>query len=116
MRDEHGLGNAPGLEQTEAQQHRIAHTAPYRPGHIGGEGDALHQDGVNARHHHYQERLEAQGEQGLQVALPHAPPFAVADSGERDRPQRGHEIYFNHSPVDHKHDADGKNIHRQPHK
>ena len=82
---EHGLGDAPGLEQAEAQQHRIAHTAPYRPGNVGGEGDALHQDGVDARHHHYQERLEAQGEQGFQVALPHAPPLAVADGGEGDR-------------------------------
>lgn len=116
MGGEHGLGDAPGLEQAEAQQHRIAHTAPYRPGNVGGEGDALHQDGIDARYHHDKERLEAQGEQGFQVALPHAPPLAVADGGEGDRPQRGHKVYFDHPAVDHKHDADRKNIHRQPHK
>ena len=37
MGGEHGLGDAPGLEQAEAQQHRVAHTAPYRPGNDGGE-------------------------------------------------------------------------------
>ncbi len=115
MRSENSFCNAPGLEQTEAQQHRIAHTPPYRPGNVGGEGDALHQDGVDACHHHYQERLEAQGKQGFQVALPHAPPLAVADGGAGDRPLRGHKVYLDHPAVDHKHDADGKYIHRQPH-
>ena len=86
MSGEPGLGDAPGLEQAEAQQHRVAHTAPYRPGNIGGEGDALHQHGVDARYHHDKKRLEAQGKQRFQIALSHAPPFAVAHCSEGDRP------------------------------
>ena len=90
MGAEHGLCHTARFEQAEAQQHRIAHTAPYRPRNVGGEGDALHQDGVDARHHHNQERLEAQGKQGFQIALPYAPPLAVANGNKGDRPQRGH--------------------------
>lgn len=52
MGGEHGLGDAPGLEQAETQQHRIAHTAPYRPGNVPVKGDILYQDGVDARYHH----------------------------------------------------------------
>jgi hypothetical protein len=44
MGGEHGLGDAPGLEQAETQQHRIAHTPPYRPGNIPVKGDILYQD------------------------------------------------------------------------
>ena len=115
MGGEHGLGDAPGLEQAETQQHRIAHTPPYRPGNIPVKGDILYQDSIDTRYHHDKKRLEAQGKEGFQIALPHAPPLAVPNGGKGDRPQRGHKVYFNQPAIDHKHDADGENIHRQPH-
>ena len=61
MGGEHGLGDAPGLEQAEAQQHRVAHALPDRHRHVAADCDILHKDGIDARYHHNQERLEAQG-------------------------------------------------------
>ena len=61
MRSENSFCDAPGLEQAKAQQHRIAHTPPYRPGNVPVKGDILYQDSVDARYHHDKERLEAQG-------------------------------------------------------
>ena len=85
VRGEHGLGDAPGLEQAEAQQHRVAHTTPNGPGHVGGEGDALNQNGVDARHHHNQERLKAHGKQRAQIVLPRAAQLSVGKRGNGDR-------------------------------
>ena len=48
--------------------------------------------------------------------MPDIAPFSVCHGSKRDGAQRGHKIYFNHSPVDYQHNADGKNVHRQPDK
>ena len=59
--------------------------------------------------------MEAQRKQGFQVVLAHAAPLCIAQRGKGDRPQCGHGVNFNHSSIGHKENADGKNVHRQPH-
>lgn len=40
-------GNRPSLEQTEAEQHRVAHAAPYRADGVAARGDALYQHRID---------------------------------------------------------------------
>ena len=116
MGAEHGLCHTARFEQAEAQQHRIAHCQPNCAGHVARRGNALDQNRVNAHDHHNQKRLKAQRQQRFQIVLPDIAPFSVCHGSKRDGSQRGHKIYFNHSPVDHQHNADGKNVHGQPDK
>ena len=41
-------GDCPGLEQHEAEEHRIAHGSPYRADGVAPGGDALHQHRIDA--------------------------------------------------------------------
>ncbi len=95
------------IKQAEAQKHCVAHAAPDRAGNVLRRPDFLYQHRIDADDNHNQERLEAQRQQGFQIVLAHAAPLGIAQRGKGDRPQRGHGIYFNHSPVGHKENADG---------
>ena len=110
-----GFRYAASLEQTEAEQNRVAHTAPNGPGYIRCLSDLLDQHRIDADNHHNQKGLEAQRQQGFQVVLTDAAPLRIAQRGKGDRPQRSHGINLNHSAVGHKENTDGKNVHRQPH-
>ena len=103
----HGFTDASRLEQAEAQKHCVAHAAPDRAGNVLRRPDFLDQHRRDADDNHNQERLEAQRQKGFQIVLAHAAPLRVSQRGKGDRSQRGHGVYFNHSPVGHKENADG---------
>ena len=44
---EYGFGKAAGLKQAEAQKHGISHSRPDGGADIGGQGDVLHQNGID---------------------------------------------------------------------
>ena len=111
-----GFCQAAGLEQGVAQQDRIAHAAPDgRRYVVAGCGDALHQHGIDAHTDHNEEGLEAQGQQGAKIVLPRGVPLPVDHCGKGNRSNGSHQIYLNHSAVDHQEDADGKYLRTQPH-
>ena len=117
MRPEQRFCQAAGLEQGEAQQHRVPHTPPNGAGDVvAAQGDAFHQHRIDAHTDHNEEGLEAQGQQGAEVVLPRVAPLPVDHCGKGDRPYGGHQIHLNHSAVDHQEDADGQNLRTQPHK
>lgn len=60
MRSKQRLGQASRFEQSEAQQHRIAHAGPDGGGHIPANADILHQHGIDVHAHHDEKRLESQ--------------------------------------------------------
>ena len=116
MRPEQGLGEAAGLEKREAQENRVAHTAPNGAGNIvAAQRNTLHQYGVDSHADHNEKRLEAQGQQGAKIVLSRGAPFPVDHRGKGNRSYGGHQIHLNHSAVDHQEDADGKNLRTQPH-
>ena len=78
-----GFRYAAGLEQTEAEQNRVAHTAPNGPGYIRCLSDLLDQHRIDADNHHNQKGLEAQRQQGFQVVLADAAPLRIAQRGNR---------------------------------
>ena len=86
MRPEQALCEAAGAKQRVAQQHRIAQTLPDGHGDIVPHGDILHQHRVDAHADHNEKRLEAQGQQGLQIVLPRLAPLTVGHRGKGDRP------------------------------
>ena len=55
MRAEQRFRQASRFEQSEAQQHRIAHAGPDGGGHIPTNADILHQHGIDAHAHHDKE-------------------------------------------------------------
>ena len=63
MRPEDSLGDAAGLEQREAQEHRVANTGPDGGRHIPVRSDGTHQHRVDRHTHDDQERLKAQRKQ-----------------------------------------------------
>ena len=44
---EHAAGDGASLEQAEAEQHGIAHAAPYRADGVAARGDALYQHRIS---------------------------------------------------------------------
>ncbi len=85
MRPEQGLGEAAGLEKREAQENRVAHTAPNGAGNIvAAQRNTLHQYGVDSHADHNEKRLEAQGQQGAEVVLPRVAPLPVRHRGKWD--------------------------------
>ena len=112
---EQALGQAPRLEQGEAQQHRIAHTRPDRRADVGADGDPLHQHSVDRHTHHDEKRLEAQREQRFQIVLAYAAPFLAQHSGHRDRGHAGDKVYLKHTAIGDDENADGQRPHGNTH-
>ena len=111
-----GFCQAAGLEQSVAQQNRIAHATPDGRGYVVARcGDALHQHRVDAHADHNEEGLEAQGQQRTKIVLPRGTPLPVDHRGKGNWSNGGDQIHLNHSAVDHQEDADGKNLRTQPH-
>ena len=108
---EHAAGQAAGLEQREAEKHGISHTGKDGDGYIRGDGDILHQNGINRHAQDHHESLEAQRKQGAQVILTCLPPFAGNHRSHRDRCDRRDKIDFDHSAEGNDKDAD----HQRPH-
>ena len=77
-------GNRPCLEQAEAEQHGIAHAAPYRADGVAARGDALYQYRIDGNTDKDQQSLEAHGEQGLQIVLPGVAQLPVGERGNGD--------------------------------
>ena len=67
---EHAAGDGASLEQAEAEQHGIAHAAPYRADGVAACSDALYQHRIDGNADENEQALKAHGEQGLQVVLP----------------------------------------------
>ena len=44
---EHAAGDGASLKQAEAEQHGIAHAAPYRADGVAARGDALYQHRIS---------------------------------------------------------------------
>ena len=84
MRAEHAAGDGAGLEQAEAEQHGIAHAAPYRADGVAACGDALYQHRVDGNADEDQQSLKAYGEKGLQIILPGTAQLPVRERGNGD--------------------------------
>ena len=110
MRSPYGLREAPGLEEDEAQQHRVPHAGPDGPHQVAARGDTLHQHGVDRHADHDKHPLEPYGEKGLEIVVPHVPGLPVGDSGEGDRGKAGHQVNLYHAPIDNDehHDIQGR--------
>ena len=78
-------GNRPCFEQTEAEQHGIAHAAPYRADGVAARGDALYQHRIDGNADKDQQPLKANSEQGLQVVLSSIAELPVGERGNGDR-------------------------------
>ena len=114
MRPEDSLGDAAGLEQREAQEHRVANAGPDGGRHIPVRGDGAHQHRIDRHTHDDQERLKAQRKQRPQVILSHLPPFPVHHGSHGQRRKGRDGVDFHHAAVDHHKDADGQRVHRDP--
>lgn len=106
MRREDALGESPGLEKCEAEQHGIAHHCPDGCDNVVGERDGLDQHGVDPDTDHDQESLEAEGREGPQVILADLALLSVPEGREGDRCQADHEIDLDHSSVNNDEDQD----------
>ena len=102
------FGQASGLEEREAQQHRVAHDAPDAPDDVICKGDRLDQHRIDADADHDQKALEAQSEQRSQIVLADVALFPVAERGERDRSKARHEIDLHHTAIDDDKDRHGQ--------
>lgn len=81
---EHAAGDGASLEQAEAEQHGIAHAAPYRADGVAARGDALYQHRIDGNTDKDQQSLEANSEQGLQIVLPGVAQLPVGERGNGD--------------------------------
>ena len=108
---EHAAGQSAGLEQRKAEKHGISHTGKDGDGHIRGDGDILHQNGINRHAQDHHESLEAQRKQGAQVILTCLPPFAGNHRSHRDGCDRRDKIDFDHSAEGNDKDADYQRPH-----
>ena len=116
MRPEQGLGEAAGLKEGEAQEHRVPHAPPDGAGNVvAAQGNIPHQHRVDPYTDHNEERLEAQGQQGAEIILPRVAPFPVCHRGKGDGTYRGHQIHLNHPPVDHQENTDREDLRTQSH-
>ena len=82
---EHAAGDGASLEQAEAEQHGIAHAAPYRADGVAACGDALYQHRIDGNADKDQQPLKANSEQGLQVVLSSIAELPVGERGNGDR-------------------------------
>ena len=65
MSTKNAPGNGASFEQAEAEQHRVAHTAPNGPDGISACGDTLYQHRIDCHAYKDQQPLEAHSEQGF---------------------------------------------------
>ena len=100
------LGESPGLEKREAEQHGIAHHCPDGCNNVVGERDGLDPHGLDPDTDHDQESLEAEGRKGSQVILADLALLPVPEGRKGDRRQADHEIDLDHSSVDNDEDQD----------
>ena len=101
MRSKQRFCEAAGLEKREAQEDRVAHAAPNSAGNIvAAQRNALHQYCVDPHTDHNEKRLEAQGQQGAEIILPHHALLPISEGGKRNWGQAGHQVDFDHSAVD----------------
>ena len=77
-------GNRPSLEQTEAEQHRVAHAAPYRADGVAACGDILYQHRIDGNADENEQALKAHGKQGLQIVLPGIAQLPIRERGNGD--------------------------------
>ena len=106
---QHTPGKAARLEQGEHQQNRVAHHAPQGADYIRSERDGLYQHSVDANTNEDQKALESEGEQGTEVVLPGLALLPVAEGGQREGREAGHQVNLDHPPVDDNEDHDGEN-------
>ena len=78
---EHAAGDGASLKQAEAEQHGIAHAAPYRADGVAACGDALYQHRIDGNTDKDQQPLKAHGKQGLDVVLPGISQLPVGERG-----------------------------------
>ena len=100
-----------GLEQGEAQQHRVPCALPDGGVKVGPAPDLSHQHRVNCHTNHNKKALQPQGHKTAQIVLPHLPPFPVGHGGEGDSPHGAVDINFDHAANEHQHDAQGQDGH-----
>ena len=81
---EHAAGDGASLEQAEAEQHGIAHAAPYRADGVAACGDALYQHRIDGNADENEQALKAHGKQGLQIVLPGIAQLPVRERGNGD--------------------------------
>ena len=81
---EHAAGDGASLKQAEAEQHGIAHAAPYRADGVAARGDTLYQHRIDGNTDKDQQSLEANSEQGLQIVLPGVAQLPVGERGNGD--------------------------------
>ena len=81
---EDALCHRAGFEQAEAEQHGIAHAAPYRADGVAARGNALYQHRIDGNADKDQQPLKANSEQGLQVVLSSIAQLPVGERGNGD--------------------------------
>lgn len=81
---EHAAGDGASLEQAEAEQHGVAHAAPYRTDGVAARGDALYQHRIDSHADKDQQPLKANSEQGLQVVLSSIAKLPIGERGNGD--------------------------------
>ena len=86
---EHAAGDGASLKQAEAEQHGIAHAAPYRADGVAACGDTLYQHRIDGNTDKDQQPLKANSEQGLQIVLPGAAQLPVRERSNGDGGQAG---------------------------
>ena len=82
---EHAAGDGASFEQAEAEQHGIAHAAPYRADGVAACGDTLYQHRIDGNADENEQPLKSHGKQGLQIVLPGIAQFPVRERGHGDR-------------------------------
>ena len=81
---EDALCHRAGFEQAEAEQHGIAHAAPYRADGVAARGDTLYQYRIDGNADENEQALKAHGKQGLQIVLPGIAQLPVRERGNGD--------------------------------
>ena len=75
MCTKHLFAKATRLKKAKTEQNRISKHGPYGGVCIGGGGYSLHKGRIYGHADHNKETLETEGEQGLDVIVPHLAPI-----------------------------------------
>ena len=104
------LREGAGLEQGEAEQHRVPENPPDGPDNVIRNRYALNHHRIDADADHNEETLKSQGKEGPQIILTHHALLTVPEGGKRNRCQAGHQVDFNHAAVDNHEDYDAQSL------
>lgn len=112
---EHGLRDAAGFEEREAQQHRVADARPQGGADVAAGADALHEYRINRDADHDEECLKTQRKERPQIVAAHLPPFPIHHRRHRNRRNGCDHVNLNHTPIYDDEDADAQHPRQDAH-